>query len=169
MKSRATYAYHSAQYNPNLNTLQAHGTTQRRSVSSSDAILTTLCDGPSMEINPYHLIALGMGAGALAGLLGIGGAIVIIPILVLVFGMTQQQAQGTTMAFLTLPVGILGAYVYYERGLVNVSWALLLTAGFVVGSFVGARIATTLSNELLQKIFGVVLIVLGIRMAFFSR
>ncbi|MEK6650121.1 MAG: sulfite exporter TauE/SafE family protein [Bacteroidota bacterium] len=122
-----------------------------------------------MEINPFHIAALGMAAGVLAGLLGIGGAIVIIPVLVFAFGMTQQQAQGTTMAFLTLPVGILGAYVYYERGLVDVRWALLLAVGFVVGSFVGARIATTLSNEMLQKIFGVLLIGLGIRMVFFSR
>ena len=122
-----------------------------------------------MEITPFHIAALGMAAGVLAGLLGIGGAIVIIPVLVFAFGMTQQQAQGTTMAFLTLPVGILGAYVYYERGLVDVRWALLLAVGFVVGSFVGARIATTLSNEMLQKIFGVLLIGLGIRMVFFSR
>lgn len=122
-----------------------------------------------MDINPYHIAALGMAAGLLAGLLGIGGAIVIIPALVFVFGLTQQQAQGTSIAFLALPVGILGAYVYYQRGLVNVKWSLLLAAGFLIGSYVGARVATTLSNDVLQRIFGIVLIVLGVRMVFFSR
>jgi uncharacterized membrane protein YfcA len=122
-----------------------------------------------MEVNPYHIAALGMAAGVLAGLLGIGGAIVIIPALVFAFGLTQQQAQGTSIAFLTLPVGILGAYVYYQRGLVNVKWSLLLAAGFVIGSYVGARIASTLSNDILQRIFGVLLIALGVRMVFFSR
>ena len=122
-----------------------------------------------MEINPYSIAALGMAAGVLAGLLGIGGAIVIIPVLVLGFGLTQQQAQGTSIAFLTLPVGILGAYVYYQRGLVNVKWSLLLAAGFFIGSFFGAKVATSIPNEVLQKIFGSLLIVLGIRMVFFGR
>ena len=122
-----------------------------------------------MDINPFLMVALGMAAGLLAGLLGIGGAIIVVPVLVFVFGMTQQQAQGTSTAFLVLPVGLLGALVYYQRGLVNIKWSLLLAAGFFLGSYLGARVATTLSNDLLQRIFGILLIVIGARMVLFSR
>lgn len=122
-----------------------------------------------METQPHLIIGVGLVAGVFAGLLGIGGAIIIVPILVFVFGMTQQQAQGTTTAFLVLPVGLLGAWVYYQRGLVNVKWSLLLAAGFFLGSFAGARLATSLSNDILQKLFGVLLIAVGVRMTFFGR
>jgi hypothetical protein len=122
-----------------------------------------------METNPYLITAVGALAGIFAGLFGVGGAIVIIPILVFAFGMTQQQAQGTSSAFLILPIGLLGTLVYYQRGLVNVKWALLLALGFFFGSYFGARMATTLSNDMLQRIFGILLIGLGIRMTFFAR
>lgn len=122
-----------------------------------------------MDMQPFLIAAVGAVAGILAGLLGIGGAIIVVPALVFFFGMTQQQAQGTSTAFLLLPVGLLGTYVYYERGLVNVKWALLLASGFFLGSFLGAKVATSIPNDILQKIFGSLLIVLGIRMVFFSR
>ncbi|MCU0453714.1 MAG: sulfite exporter TauE/SafE family protein [Bacteroidetes bacterium] len=122
-----------------------------------------------METNPYLIAGVGLVAGVFAGLLGIGGAIIIVPILVFVFGLTQQQAQGTTTAFLVLPVGLLGAWVYYQRGLVNVKWSLLLAAGFFLGSFAGARLAISLSNDILQKLFGILLIAVGVRMTFFGR
>ncbi len=122
-----------------------------------------------MDMQPLWIAAVGAVAGILAGLLGIGGAIIVVPALVFFFGMSQQQAQGTSTAFLLLPVGLLGTYVYYQRGLVNVKWALLLAAGFFLGSFVGAKVATSIPNDVLQKIFGSLLIVLGIRMVFFSR
>jgi uncharacterized membrane protein YfcA len=122
-----------------------------------------------METNPYLIAGVGLIAGVFAGLLGIGGAIIVVPILVYAFGMTQQQAQGTSSAFLILPIGLLGTLVYYQRGLVNVKWALLLALGFFFGSYFGARVATSLSNDILQKIFGVLLIAVGIRMTFFGR
>lgn len=122
-----------------------------------------------METNPYLIAAVGMVAGVFAGLLGIGGAIIVVPILVYAFGMSQQEAQGTSSAFLILPIGLLGTLVYYQRGLVNVRWALLLALGFFFGSYFGARVATSLSNDVLQKIFGVLLIAVGIRMTFFGR
>lgn len=122
-----------------------------------------------MDTNPYLIAAVGMVAGVLAGLLGIGGAIVVVPILVYAFGMTQQQAQGTSSAFLVLPIGLLGTLVYYQRGLVNVRWALLLALGFFFGSYFGARLATSLSNDMLQRIFGILLIAIGIRMTFYGR
>lgn len=122
-----------------------------------------------MDTNPYLISAVGLVAGVFAGLFGVGGAIIVVPILVYVFGMTQQQAQGTSSAFLLLPIGLLGTLVYYQRGLVNVRWALLLALGFFFGSYFGAKIATHLSNDVLQKIFGVLLIAVGIRMTFFGR
>jgi hypothetical protein len=122
-----------------------------------------------METSPYLIVAVGMVAGVFAGLLGIGGAIIVVPILVYAFGMTQQQAQGTSSAFLILPIGLLGTLVYYQRGLVNIRWALLLALGFFFGSFFGARLATSLSNDTLQRIFGMLLIAVGIRMTLFGR
>ncbi len=122
-----------------------------------------------MDTNPYLIAAVGALAGLFAGLLGIGGAIIVVPILVYAFGMSQQEAQGTSSAFLILPIGLLGTLVYYQRGLVNVKWALLLALGFFLGSYFGARVATSLSNEVLQKIFGILLIAVGVRMAFFGR
>lgn len=122
-----------------------------------------------MDTNPYLIAAVGALAGVFAGLLGIGGAIIVVPILVYAFGMTQQQAQGTSSAFLILPIGLLGTLVYYQRGLVNVRWALLLALGFFFGSYFGARLATSLSNDMLQRIFGILLIAVGIRMTFFAR
>lgn len=122
-----------------------------------------------MDTNPYLMAGVGLVAGVFAGLFGIGGAIIVIPILVYVFGMTQQEAQGTSSAFLVLPIGILGTLVYYQRGLVNVKWAILLAVGFFLGSYFGARAATSISNDMLHKLFGVFLIAVGIRMTFFGR
>ena len=122
-----------------------------------------------MDTNPYLIAAVGAVAGLFAGLLGIGGAIIVVPILVYAFGMSQQEAQGTSSAFLILPIGLLGTLVYYQRGLVNVRWALLLALGFFLGSYFGARVATSLSNDVLQKIFGILLIAVGVRMTFFGR
>jgi uncharacterized protein len=116
-----------------------------------------------MAINGGYLL-LGLAAGILSGFIGIGGGVLIVPALVFIFGFSQQQAQGTTLAMLVPPVGILAAWTYYKHGFVDIRVALIIVAGFIVGSWVGARYATSLSNEVLSKAFGVVLIVVGIKM-----
>lgn len=116
-----------------------------------------------MAINAGYLL-VGLAAGILSGFIGIGGGILIVPALVLLFGFSQQQAQGTSLAILLPPVGILAAWTYYQHGFVDVKVALIIVVGFVAGGWVGARYATALSNEMLSKAFGVILVVIGIKM-----
>ncbi len=112
----------------------------------------------------WAYILLGMVAGIISGLVGIGGGIIIVPALVLVFGMSQLEAQGTTLALLVAPVGLLAAWTYYSQGLVDLKVAALIIVGFVVGGFFGGRIAVGLSNEVLQKVFGGLLLLVSIKM-----
>jgi len=116
-----------------------------------------------MTINAGYLL-LGLLAGILSGFIGIGGGVLIVPALVFIFGFSQHQAQGTTLALLVPPVGILAAWTYYKQGFVDIRVAAIIIAGFIVGSWVGARYATQISNEALSKGFGVVLIVIGLKM-----
>lgn len=109
-------------------------------------------------------LVIGFATGILSGLIGIGGGIIIIPLLVFVFGFTQQQAQGTTLAMLVPPIGILAAWTYYKAGYADLKTAGLLCLGFFFGGLIGARIATGMSNAVLQKIFGVALLLIAVKM-----
>ncbi len=109
-------------------------------------------------------ILLGLAAGAASGMIGIGGGLVIVPILVLLFGFSQKLAQGTTLALLVPPVGILAAYTYYKHGNVNFYAASFIAIGFVVGSLIGARYVTHLSNAVVIRIFALFLLILAIKM-----
>ncbi|MDD2540982.1 MAG: TSUP family transporter, partial [Desulfuromonadaceae bacterium] len=104
-------------------------------------------------------VILGLFAGTLSGLIGIGGGVIIVPILVFVFGFSQQMAQGTTIALMVPPIGILAAWTYYQKGFVDVKVASLVCLGFVVGGLLGARFATGLPTVLLEKIFGGILMI----------
>jgi uncharacterized membrane protein YfcA len=110
------------------------------------------------------LVALGLVAGGLSGLIGIGGGTLIIPVLVLLFGFTQQTAQGTTLALLVPPIGILAAWAYYKQGYVDLGAAALICVGFVAGGWFGARLAVGMSNLTLQRAFGGALLVIALRM-----
>lgn len=109
-------------------------------------------------------IVLGLVAGVLSGLIGIGGGVIIVPALVLLFGMSQHHAQGTTLALLIPPIGILAAWTYYRAGYVDVKVAAFVTVGFFAGSFFGARIATHVSDATLGRIFGVALLLIALKM-----
>ena len=112
------------------------------------------------------LMLLGLLAGYLSGLVGIGGGIVMVPVLVLLFGFTQHRAQGTTLALLIFPVGILGVLNYYKTGNVDIKTTLLLCVGFVLGSYLGSKTAITLSQDMLRKIFAVLLVAVAAKMFF---
>jgi uncharacterized protein len=116
-----------------------------------------------MQINLLFIL-LGLIGGVLGGLIGIGGGIIFVPALVFIFGMSQHQAQGTTLALLVPPIGILAAYTYYKQGYVDIRAAGLICAGFVIGSILGARFAVGISDATLQRIFGVALLLIGIKM-----
>ena len=108
---------------------------------------------------------IGLAGGVLSGLFGIGGGLVIVPALILFLGMSAKQAAGTSLAALLLPVGIFGALEYARAGHVDVRLAALLALGLLIGAFVGARVAIGLPNELIQRAFGVLLVLVGVRLA----
>ena len=113
----------------------------------------------------WVLVALiGLVAGVVSGLFGVGGAIVIIPGLVLVAKLPQHTANGTSLAALLLPVGLLGAWEYYRRGQVNVPYAGVIAAGLFVGALLGATLAGRLSDATLQRAFGVFLMIVAVRL-----
>ncbi|MEN6374787.1 MAG: TSUP family transporter [Smithella sp.] len=115
-------------------------------------------------INIMLYIALGLVAGIFSGLIGIGGGVIIVPALIFLFGLSQHQAQGTTLALLVPPIGILAAWQYYTQGYVNVKIAAFICIGFFLGGLLGAKFATGLSNALLEKIFGAAMILIGLKM-----
>lgn len=100
-------------------------------------------------------VLIGLTAGVLSGLLGIGGGIIIIPSLIYLFGLSQHVAQGTTLAVMIPPIGLLAAYVYYKNGYVNIPVAIIICISFFIGGFFGAKIAVGIKEALLRRIFGV--------------
>lgn len=113
------------------------------------------------------LLIIGLVAGTLSGFIGIGGATILIPALIIIFKSTQHMAQGTSLAALLLPVGILAVAKYYQVGNVNVKFAVFLALGFVVGGLIGAIFAQPVDPFVLRKIFGLYLLIIALQMLFF--
>ncbi len=111
---------------------------------------------------PY--ILLGLLAGIFGGVFGIGGATVIIPALVYLGGFSQHSAQGTMIAMMIPPIGLLAAIKYYQSGNVNIKVAMLLAIGFFIGGLIGAILADKISEPVLKKAFGVFLGIIAIKM-----
>ena len=111
-------------------------------------------------------ILLGIAAGAFSGLVGLGGGIVIIPALVWLFGMSQHEAQGTTLALMVPPIGLLAAWTYYRQGQVNVRIAALVCAGFFFGGLLGARASVGVPDLVLRRLFGAAGLFISIQMIF---
>jgi uncharacterized protein len=114
---------------------------------------------------PLYLL-LGLIAGVLSGVIGIGGGVIIVPALIFLFGLSQHQAQGTTLALMIPPIGLLAAWTYYKQGYADLRIAAFICLGFFFGSWVGAKIATGLSNMVLEKIFGIALLLIALKMIF---
>lgn len=111
-------------------------------------------------------ILLGILAGVLSGLIGIGGGVIIVPSLIFWFGFSQQEAQGTTLGLLVPPIGILAAWTYYQQGYVNLKVAILICLGFVLGGLLGAKLAINLPSNILEKVFGIALLLIALKMIF---
>lgn len=115
------------------------------------------------------IIMVGLAAGLLSGLVGVGGGIIIVPALVYFIGFSQKTAQGTSLALIMLPVGIFGVLQYYKQGHVDFRIVGLLAIGFLAGSFWGSKIALSLPQDTVKKIFAVLMIIVAIKMLFLDK
>jgi uncharacterized membrane protein YfcA len=109
-------------------------------------------------------VVLGLAAGILGGMFGIGGGAIIVPALVFIFGLSQHQAQGTTLAILIPPIGLLAAWRYYQAGNVKLSIAAFVCIGFFIGGLIGANIVHHFSDPLLKKMFGIFFLFVSLQM-----
>lgn len=109
-------------------------------------------------------LLLGLGVGTLSGLIGIGGGVLITPALIYFFGFSQHIAQGTTLALLVPPIGLLGAWTYFQQGYVDIRAAILICLGFVFGGLIGASFAVELPEQFLRRLFGTSLVLVGLKM-----
>ena len=114
------------------------------------------------------LLLIGIFSGTLSGLVGVGGGIIIVPCLVFFLAFPQKMAQGTSLGILLLPAGILGVLQYYKQGQVDFKVVGIVTIGFIVGNFVGSKLALSLSDTILKKVFAILLIVIAIKILFFD-
>jgi uncharacterized membrane protein YfcA len=117
----------------------------------------------------FQLLLIGLAAGVAGGMFGIGGGAIMVPAMVLLMGMDQKFATGTSIAAQILPIGILGAIVYYREGNLNIKHALLIAAGLVVGNLFGAIFANQpyISSALMKKLYGIFLLLIGFRYLFY--
>ena len=112
------------------------------------------------------LLAIGAAAGMLSGLVGVGGGIIIVPVLVYFLGYSQHHAQGTTLFLFMLPVGLLGVFNYYKAGNVDFRAALIIGSTFIVGSYFGSKIALAIDQNTVKKIFGIIIFFVSLKMIF---
>lgn len=115
------------------------------------------------------LIAIGLTAGALSGMFGVGGGIIIVPAFVFFLGMSQHQAQGTSIGLMLLPIGILAAWNYYKAGNLDIKAGLIVALAFVIGGYFGSKLSLNINALTLKRIFGVLMLVIALRMIFFSK
>ena len=114
------------------------------------------------------IILIGIAAGMLSGLVGVGGGLIIVPALVYFIGMSQHSAQGTSLGLILLPVGIFAVMTYYKQGHVDVKIVGLLAIGFIAGSYFGSKISLSIPEETVKKIFAVLMILVAVKMIFFD-
>lgn len=115
------------------------------------------------------IILVGIAAGVMGGLVGVGGGIIIVPALVYLLGFSQKTAQGTSLGLIMLPVGILGVLQYYKQGHVDFRVVGLLAIGFLLGSYFGSKVALRLPQDTVKKIFAVLMIIMAIKMLFLDK
>jgi hypothetical protein len=115
------------------------------------------------------LLAIGLMAGILSGMFGIGGGVVIVPALALLLGFSQHTSTGTSLLVFLLPVGILGALEYYKAGKItteHLKYAAVIASSLFIGSFIGSKVALSVSEEWIQKGFALFLVIVAARLWF---
>jgi uncharacterized membrane protein YfcA len=110
------------------------------------------------------LVIIGLTAGILSGLVGVGGGIIVVPALVFFLSFTQQQAQGTSLGLLLLPVGILAVLNYYKQGHIDIRVIAIMAVAFVIGGWLGSKWALSLPEATVKRIFAIILFYSGIKM-----
>jgi hypothetical protein len=112
------------------------------------------------------LIIIGLLAGILSGLVGVGGGIIMIPLLILLLGLTQHQAQGTALFAMLPPIGILAAMNYFKQGFVKWEYAVVIALTFVIGGYFGSKLSLSLPPQTVRRVFGVVMLIGGFKLIF---
>jgi len=115
------------------------------------------------------LVCIGLLAGLLSGFVGIGGGIVIVPTLIFFMGFSQQEAQGTSLALMLPPIGVLAAYNYYKNGNLNIKYAIIVASAFVVGGFFGSKIALSLKADVVREIFAAIVFLISLKYIFSKK
>src|SRR5687767_9862061 len=110
------------------------------------------------------LILVGLLAGALSGMVGVGGGIIVVPALVYFLGFSQHEAQGTSLGLLLLPVGILAVMSYHKQGYIDIKVVAIMCLAFVIGGWWGSRLSLTISEDLVKKIFALILFYTAFKM-----
>lgn len=110
------------------------------------------------------LVAIGLAAGALSGFVGLGGGIVLVPALVYFLGMTQHSAQGTALAVMLPPIGILAVMNYYKSGYVDMKSAMIIAGAFILSSYFSSKAALNIPADQIKKVFGGILLVISLKM-----
>lgn len=110
------------------------------------------------------LLIVGLSAGILSGFVGIGGGIVMVPALILLLGYGQQQAQGTSLAVLMLPVVALAVRNYYRAGAIDPKVVLVIAVAFVLGGYFGSKWSLALPQEVVKRVFGGLMVLIGIKL-----
>jgi len=112
------------------------------------------------------LIIIGLLAGILSGLVGVGGGIIMIPLLIMLLGLTQHQAQGTALFAMLPPIGILAAMNYFKQGFVKWEYAVVIALTFVIGGYFGSKLSLSLPPQTVRRVFGVVMLIGGFKLIF---
>ncbi|MCO4807271.1 MAG: sulfite exporter TauE/SafE family protein [Flavobacteriales bacterium] len=123
-----------------------------------------------MTINEIIILAsIGLAAGAFSGMFGIGGGMIMVPALVFFLAMSQHSAQGTSLGVLVIPVAAIAAWNYHKEGELNIKFAAIIALSFVVGGYFGSKLSLGLSELMLKRMFGILMLVMAIRLIFFSK
>ncbi|MCB0480262.1 MAG: sulfite exporter TauE/SafE family protein [Flavobacteriales bacterium] len=115
------------------------------------------------------LLLIGFTAGLLSGMFGIGGGVIMVPALVIFMGMNQHNAQGTSIALMLLPIGILAAHNYYKAGSLNIKYGLIIAFAFVIGGYFGSKFSLGISEPVLKRAFGVLMLIISVKIIFFDK
>ena len=115
------------------------------------------------------LVLIGLIAGAFSGMFGIGGGLVMVPAMVFFLAMSQHSAQGTSLGVLVIPVAAIAAYNYYKAGELNVKFAIIIALSFVVGGYFGSKLSLGISEVMLKRVFGVLMLAMAVKLIFFTK